>query len=233
MAYFEIRKNTIWNSALPNDQKSNEIISSLTHFIGAILSVAGLVLLIVFSSLYGNATKIVGFSVFGAGLTLLYFASAIYHFISKGHRAKPIFKIIDYSMIYVLIASTYTPLMLAIPERSWGWSMFGIVWGMAFVGIMFRIFQKTNNNWFSSSLFIFMGWLAVIIIPILLKSVPLSGLWWLIIGGIFYTVGVIFFALEKKFPRNGWFGMHEIFHLFVMAGSFSHFWFMFKYVLYV
>src|SRR3990167_9235071 len=125
------------------EKSNNELISSLTHFIGAMFSVAGLVLLIIFSSLYGSAPKIVGFSIFGSGLVLLYSASALYQFIS---------------------------------------------------------------------------W---------------SGLSWLIAGGILYTAGVVFFALEKKFPRTGWFGMHEIFHLFVMGGSLAHFWFMFKYVLYV
>ena len=215
------------------EKSNNELISSLTHFIGALFSVAGLVLLIIFSSLYGSDPKIVGFSIFGSGLVLLYAASALYHFISKEHRAKAVFKTIDYSMIYVLIASTYTPLMLAIPQRGWGWSLFGIAWGLAFAGILYRIFSKAERDWFSPTLFIIMGWLAALALPVLLQSIPWSGLSWLIAGGILYTAGVVFFALEKKFPRTGWFGMHEIFHLFVMGGSLAHFWFMFKYVLYV
>ncbi len=215
------------------EKENNELISSMTHFAGALFSVAGLVLLVVFSAMYGSVPKVVGFSVFGAGLILLYLSSAVYHFISKEHPAKAIFKKIDYSMIYVLIASTYTPLMLSIPERGWGWTLFGVVWGLAVLGITLRIFQKTDGNLVSSSLFIFMGWLSVIIIPVLLRSVPLSGLWWLVAGGVFYTIGVVFFALEKRFPRTGWLGMHEIFHIFVMAGSFSHFWFMLRYVLYM
>lgn len=216
----------------PN-RSDNELVSSLTHFAGAGLSVAGLVLLIVFSSLYGNVEKIVGFSIFGAGLVLLYLASGVYHLISREHRAKALFKTIDYSMIYVLIASTYTPLMLALPQAALGWALFGVVWGLALVGILFKLFLKLERDWLSPALFVIMGWLSVITIPTLLRSVPLSGLGWLVAGGVLYTVGVAFFALEKRFPRTGWFGMHEIFHLFVMGGSFSHFWFMFRYVLYM
>ncbi|MEX2013610.1 MAG: hemolysin III family protein, partial [Parcubacteria group bacterium] len=215
------------------NQSNNELISSLTHFAGAILSVAGLVLLVVFSSLYGNVEKTVGFSIFGSGLILLYLASAIYHFISREHRAKTIFKNVDYSMIYVLIASTYTPLMLALPQASLGWTLFGVVWGLALAGILLRLFLKLERDWLSPTLFILMGWLSVIAIPALLRSVPLFGLGWLVLGGLLYTIGVVFFALEKRFPKTGWFGMHEIFHLFVMGGSFAHFWFMFRYVLYM
>ncbi len=212
---------------------NNEWVSSLTHFLGALFSVAGLVLLVIFSAMYGSVGKTIGFSIFGAGLILLYLSSAVYHIISRKHRAKAIFKKIDHAMIYVLIVSTYTPLMLAIPERGLGWAMFGIVWGLALVGILHKIFQKTEGNIISSALFIFMGWISVFMIPTLLNSIPAIGIWWLAIGGIFYTAGAVFFALEKKFPREGHFGMHEIFHLFVMAGSFSHFWFMFRYVLYI
>ena len=215
------------------NSSDNEPVSSLTHFAAAILSVAGLTMLVVFSSLYGSIEKTVGFSIFGAGLILLYVASAVYHFISRESRAKAIFKIIDYSMIYVLIASTYTPLMLALPHASLGWALFGIIWGLALVGIVFKISLNTERDWLSPTLFIFMGWLSLITIPILLRSVPLIGIWWLVAGGLFYTAGVVFFALEKRFPRTGWFGMHEVFHLFVMGGSFSHFWFMFRYVLYM
>ena len=216
----------------PN-RSDNELVSSLTHFAGALLSVAGLVLLIVFSSLYGNVEKIVGFSIFGAGLVLLYLASAVYHLISREHRAKELFKTVDYSMIYILIASTYTPLMLALPQAGLGWALFGVVWGLALIGILLKLFLKLERDWLSPALFILMGWLAVIALPSLILAVPLSGLLWLVAGGILYTVGVVFFALEKRFPRTGWFGMHEIFHLFVLGGSFSHFWFMFRYVLYM
>lgn len=211
----------------------NELASSLTHFVAALLSVAGLVLLVVFSSLSGSAEKIVGFSIFGTGLVLLYLASGTYHIISRGHSVKPLFRHVDYSMIYILIASTYTPLMLSLPEAGLGWTLFGVVWGLALIGILFRLFLRLERDWLSPTIFILMGWLAVIALPALLDVVPLSGIAWLIAGGILYTVGVVFFALEKRFPRDGWFGMHEVFHLLVVGGSFAHFWFMFRYVLYL
>src|SRR3989344_1285384 len=144
------------------NSSDNEPVSSLTHFAAAILSVAGLTMLVVFSSLYGSIEKTVGFSIFGAGLILIYVASAVYHFISRESRAKAIFKIIDYLMIYVLIASTYTPLMLALPHASLGWALFGIEWGLALVGIVFKISLNTERDWLSPTLFIFMGWLSLI-----------------------------------------------------------------------
>lgn len=215
------------------NSRDNELFSGLSHFVGFLLSIAGLVLLVVFSSIYGNAPQIVGFSIFGSALILLYFASALYHFISKVNPVKEIFRAIDYSMIYVLIAGTYTPIVLSLPERNWGWTIFGIVWGLACVGIILEIKRKNYAKWFAPALYLIMGWLSVFILPLLLKYLPQGGLFWLVLGGVLYTFGVFFFVLENKFPRKGWFGAHEMFHLFVMAGSFSHFWLMFKYVLYI
>lgn len=212
---------------------SREHISSLTHFIGFLFSIAGLVLLIIFGTLYGSASHIVGFSVFGTGLILLYLASAIYHIIHVENPTKKLFQKIDHAMIYVLIACTYTPLLLVLPHRAWGWSLFGIIWGLALLGVALKLFKKKVTKVFSSLLYLIMGWLIVIAFPILNSVLSSEAIFWLALGGIFYTIGIIFFALEKKFPRTGWIGMHEIFHLFVMAGSFSHFWFMFKFVLYI
>ena len=214
-------------------KKENEPLSSIIHFIGFLLSIAGLTLLVVFAVLYGTVGHIVGFSIFGSGLVLLYLASSIYHFISKAHRMKGIFQRIDRMMIYILIASTYTPLTLVLPERGWGWALFGIIWSIAFIGIIIIIFQMNVKKWIAPTIYIVMGWIIVVILPFLIKSLPLIAIWWLVLGGILYTVGVIFFALDRYVSRKRWFGMHEIFHVFVMSGSFSHFWFMFKYLLYI
>lgn len=212
---------------------NNEPLSSLTAFIGFLLSIAGLTLLVVFAALYGRARHVIGFSIFGSGLILLYLVSTVYHFIPKTHRAKEIFRIIDHSMIYIFIASTYTPLVLVLPQRGWGWSLFGIIWGLACFGIILKVMIKNEKTWSVPLPYIAMGWLGIIALPILLKSLPLDGLWWLMLGGILYTLGVVFFTLGRIFPQKGWFGMHEAFHLFVIGGSCSHFWFMFKYVLYM
>ena len=213
--------------------KHNEPLSSLTHLIGLLLSIAGLVLLVIFGALFGRASHVVGFSIFGAGLIFLYLASTIYHFISKEHGLKGVFQRIDHTMIYILIAATYTPIALVLPDRAWGWTLFGIIWGLALVGSALKLSGITFRKWLTPVLAIIMGWIGVIALPQLLSTIPPQGMAWLILGGVLYTVGAIFFAFDRIVPRTRWFGMHEIFHLFVMGGSFSHFWFMFKYLLYI
>lgn len=212
--------------------KQNEPMSSLTHFVGMLLAIAGLVILVVYAALRSSAWHITTFSIFGASLVLLYFVSSLYHFISWKNRFKSSLQKIDYSMIFILIAGTYTPVALIPLRGAWGWSLFGIIWGLAIVGIILKIFlSDTLPRWVFSVLYLVMGWLAVIAISPLAQALPAMGLIWLILGGVFYTVGVVFFALERFVPRTRWFGMHEIFHLFVVAGSASHFWLMYKYIL--
>ncbi|HJZ05092.1 hypothetical protein A2634_04460 [Candidatus Amesbacteria bacterium RIFCSPHIGHO2_01_FULL_48_32] len=213
--------------------RNSEPVSSLTAFIGFLLSIAGLVLLVVFAAHYGQTRHVVGFSIFGSGLILLYLISTIYHLIPKTHWAKEIFRIIDHSMIYIFIASTYTPILLVLPQRGWGWSLFSVVWGLAIIGIALKIAVKNEKAWLIPLPYVALGWLGIIALPVLIKSLPLGGLWWLMWGGTLYTLGVIPFILGRVLPQKSWFGMHELFHLFVIAASFSHFWLMFKYVLYI
>lgn len=215
-------------------ERHNELINGLTHGIGFLLAIAGLVLLLISASLYGTAKHIVGFAIFGSGLTALYFVSSVYHFIpTHRERVKKLFQTFDHAMIYVLIASTYTPLTLTLPARGWGWSLFGIIWGLAGIGIVTKLARMRMKPWVPPLLYIAMGWLIVIALPILLKSFSKPGMWWLSLGGVLYTLGVVFFALERVYPRTKLFSFHNVFHIFVMGGSFSHFWFMFQYVLYV
>lgn len=215
------------------DELQNEPLSSLTHLIGAILSIAGLVILVVFAAIRSTAWQITGFSIFGASLILLYLASALYHFFPITHRAKNVFRRIDHSMIYVLIAGTYTPICFVLSSKPWGWTLFGLIWGLAIIGIVLKAVGLKINRWLAVFMYILMGWLIIIAFPVLLKTIPATGILWLITGGIFYTLGTIFFGLDKLLPRTRWFGMHEIFHLFVIGGSVSHFWLMFKYILYL
>ena len=204
--------------------------SGLTHSIGAILSIVALVLLILKAVNPVDPWKIVSFSIFGAGLFLLYTASALYHWIPASGRAESILKRFDHIMIYVLIASTYTPICLIPLRGPWGWSLFGVVWGLAVFGILWKLFQFKFSNWFSTVYYVFMGWLCIIAIWPLFTHLQMGALIWLFIGGIFYSVGVVFYALDRrKSPLKG-FGFHEIWHILVMAGSFSHFWVMYKYV---
>ncbi|HAU07950.1 MAG: Channel protein, hemolysin III family [Candidatus Yanofskybacteria bacterium GW2011_GWF1_44_227] len=211
--------------------KQNEPFSSLSHFLGTILSLVGLILLVVLAAIKGNAWKVVGFSIYGISLVLLYGASALYHFISSENNRKKLFQKFDHALIYVLIAGTYTPICLIVLRGGWGWSIFGIVWSLAIAGILIKFLELKIKSWLSTVLYILMGWVAVVAISPLSKSLPDGGLVWLFTGGLFYTVGTIFFGLERYIPRKRWFGMHEIFHIFVLAGSFCHFWLMLKYVL--
>lgn len=136
-------------------------------------------------------------------------------------------------MIYVLIAGTYTPICLVPLRGGWGWSIFGVIWGLAILGIILKTTSKKIKGWFSALFYILIGWLILIAFLPLMESLPAHGLGWLVAGGISYTLGTIFFGLDHIVPRTRWFGMHEVFHLFVIGGSFSHFWVMFKYVLYI
>ena len=210
---------------------ANEMLSSLTHLIATLLSIAGLATLVTFAAIKGNAVHVVGFSIFGASLVLLYLVSTLYHFLSKNHPAKKIFQIMDHVMIYVLIAGTYVPLTLIILPPAWGWSMFGIIWGLAIMGIIIKFLKFKGSLLLSTTLYLIMGWIIVIAINPLYENLSSEGLFWLVIGGIFYTIGTIFFAIDKIFPTQKWYSLHDVFHIFVMLGSLSHFWFMMKFVL--
>lgn len=214
--------------------KQNEPMSALTHFVGAILSIAGLSLLIVFAALHGTAIHVVSFTIFGATMLLLYLASTLYHFICvTNERAKRVFQIFDHIAIYLLIAGTYTPVALIVLPSGWGWAIFGLVWFIALLGAIVKATSMRVPAWVSLALYLVMGWLIVIAFVPLTQTLEHGALWWLTLGGIFYTVGSVFFVLDKMVPRSKWFGMHEVFHLFVMLGSFAHFWMMIRYVVHM
>lgn len=203
---------------------SEELVNAITHGIGFALSVAGLVLMIVYSATNGTAWHIVTTTVFGASLTLLYLASTLYHGIQTP-RVKRILQIIDHCLIYFLIAGTYTPFTL-ITIKGWvGWSLFSAVWVMAVCGVLFKIFFIHKFKIASTLAYIFMGWVIALAIKPLMQNLVPSGVYWLFAGGLCYTAGVIFYAW-KKLPFN-----HGIWHLFVMAGSLCHFFAVFFYVI--
>lgn len=211
-------------------ETDNEPLSAITHFIGLLLSIAGLVLLVVYASLHGNAYQIVGFSIFGASMILLYAASMLYHFIPLSSNAKKIFQRIDHSMIYVLIAGTYTPICIAALGGGWGWSLFGVIWLLATVGVVWKAFF-TMSKGVSTAFYVIMGWLAVIAFFPIKAQLSSAALFWLFAGGAFYTIGAIIFSLEPRFKRRKWFSIHDLWHVLVMMGTFCHFWLMFKYLI--
>jgi hemolysin III len=201
-----------------------EIANSITHGIGALLSIAGLVVLIVFASIKGNAWHIVSFSVFGACLVLLYTASTLYHSL-QGKRVKNVFRIMDHAAIYLLIAGTYTPFTLTLLRGGWGWSLFGIVWGLGLAGIIFKVFFVNRFNIVSTIVYLLMGWMILIAGKPLIENVPVGGLYFLLAGGAAYSLGTIFYLWEKL-PFH-----HAIWHLFVLGGSICHFFAILLYIL--
>jgi hemolysin III len=209
--------------------KLKDPVSGLTHFAGALLSIAALVLLVCFSALHATAWHVVSFSIFGASLILLYTASSLYHLLPLSEKATTIFRKIDHMMIFVLIAGTYTPLCLVPLRGAWGWSLFGTIWGLAFAGITMKVFWLHAPRWLYTSIYLGMGWIVVVALMPLDKIIP-GGIPWLAAGGAFYSIGAVIYAIKKPNISKA-FGFHEIFHIFVILGSISHFWLMFRYVL--
>jgi len=193
-----------------------EIFHSITHGIGSGLSIAGLTLLLVLAILFGDVYQIVSFSIFGASLVLLYLSSTLYHGFQQP-RVKHIFKIFDHASIYLLIAGTYTPFLLIGLGGSTGWTFLFIVWGIALFGVVFKILFIERFQVLSVVTYLLMGWLCVFIFREMVTTIPLGAIIWLAIGGLFYTVGVIFYALQK-IPY-----MHAVWHFFVLGGSLCHF----------
>ncbi len=202
----------------------NEMANSITHGIGALLAVAGLVLLVVFSAIYGNAWHVVSVSIYGSTLVLLYIASTLYHSI-QAPNAKRILRIIDHSAIYLLIAGTYTPFTLVTLQGVRGWIMFGVIWGLALLGILYKVFFINKLVVISTLFYLLMGWLIIFSIRDLYLSLPLNGLIFLGAGGLSYTLGMLFYAGRDRLF------MHAIWHLFVLGGSVCHFFSIFLYVI--
>lgn len=193
-----------------------EIAHSVSHGIGIILSAVGLGFLIWLSLEYGNNWHLISSIVYGASLILLYSSSTLYHAIPHP-RAKRFFQLLDHSMIFVLIAGTYTPFALVSLHGPWGWSLFGVVWGIAIAGILLETLKKERIKWLSLSLYLGLGWMAVVVIKPMLDMVPMVGLLFLLAGGLSYSLGVIFYVRKQMLYH------HAVWHLFVLAGSGLHY----------
>lgn len=205
-------------------------VSGLTHFLGILLSIAGLTLLVVFAALEGTVWHLVSFAIFGSSLILLYTASTLYHWLPLGQKGQKILRRIDHMMIYILIAGTYTPVCLVAIRGPWGWSMFGTIWGLAAAGIVLKAFWLQAPRWVYTAFYLFMGWLAVVAFYPLAQALPWGGIAWLLTGGVFYSIGAVIYGLKKP-SLHKHFGFHEIFHIFVMLGSLSHFLLMWRHIL--
>jgi hemolysin III len=202
----------------PSPSFAEELASSVTHGLGLALSVAGLAVLVVFAALRGTAWHMVSCAVYGGTLVILYAASTLYHCVpARRMRAKRVLRIVDHAAIYLLIAGTYTPFALVTLRGGWGWTLFGIIWGLALTGVIFKVFLTGRFPILSTLVYLAMGWLVVIAWKPVTAALPASALAWLAAGGIAYTAGVLFFALERL--RFG----HAVWHVFVLAGSICHY----------
>ncbi len=203
---------------------AGERLNSFTHLAGAAAATAGTAVLVVLASLQGDPWKIVSFSVYGATLVLLYLASTLYH--SVRGRAKKVLQKLDHGAIYLLIAGTYTPFTLVTLRGALGWTVFGVIWGLAALGITIDALHRDRLRIVPILLYVTMGWLSVVLIKPLLEVLPGAGFAWLLAGGLLYTAGILFFLLDRRVPHG-----HGIWHLFVLAGSAAQFVAIIRYVL--
>lgn len=213
--------------------KIKEPMNSLTHLIGVILSIIGTSVLIVLAVQDATVWHVVCFAIFGASMILLYTASTLYHALPLSERGIQVLHRIDHMMIFVLIAGTYTPICLVPLRGGWGWTIFGIIWGLAIVGILLKVFWFDAPRWLSTSFYVAMGWVAIIAFIPIIKTIPLAGVAWLVAGGVFYTIGAVIYGLKKPDIFKKYLGFHEIFHIFVLFGTLCHFVLMIQYILYL
>lgn len=207
-----------------------EPVNSITHGAGALGAVIGLGFLLYEALSRGSVSHIVAFSIFGLSMILLYTASTLYHALPVKDKTLQLLRKLDHSMIYVLIAATYTPVCLLALNGPWKWGVFITVWMLAIIGIIKKILWMEAPRWLSTGFYLAMGWMAVFILPMLFNKLPLAFLIWIGAGGLAYSAGAIIYGVEKPNPIPNWFGHHEIWHLFVLAGTFSHFWAIYSYL---
>ena len=208
-----------------------EPINAFTHFLGFLMSIPIMITLTMKAYQNASLLSVIAFLIFGISLLLLYGASTIYHTLNISQKGTALLRRIDHMMIFVLIAGTYTPVCLIPLRGKWGWTLLIAVWGFAFAGILLKIFWLNAPRWFSTLLYVVMGWLVLVAFVPLERAIPIGGIVLLASGGIVYTIGAVIYAVKWSKLKLKYFGFHEIFHLFVMGGSALHVLFMFQYVL--
>lgn len=196
--------------------------SGLTHFVGALLAVAGLVALLLRASA-GTRWHMVSYAIYGAALIALYTISTLYHWLPLRESAVAVMRKLDHLMIFIFIAATYTPICLTVFRGPWGWTMFGVIWGLAAAGFVTKFVWMHAPRPLYVGLYIAMGWTALIFMLPLARAISHAGLLWLLAGGLLYSIGAVCYTLKRPDPFPGFFGFHEVWHLFVMAGSLAHF----------
>ncbi len=206
--------------------------SAITHFIGMLMALFAATPLLIKAAREPDLMHIISLGTFIVSMVLLYAASTIYHTLNISEKTNKLLRKVDHMMIFILIAGTYTPICLIVLRGKVGYTIFAIVWGIAIAGILIKAFWITCPKWFSSALYIAMGWVCVLAFTQIINALPKAAFAWLLAGGIIYTIGGIIYALKLPIfnMKHKNFGSHEIFHLFVMGGSLCHFILMYKYV---
>lgn len=204
---------------------AEEIANSATHGVGLLLSLAALPIMLIMAIAGGDPWRIAAAGIYGGSLVLLYATSTCYHAL-PGAQIKAKLRRCDHAAIYLLIAGSYTPFLVGPLRGPWGWSLFGVIWGIAFIGVLFKAVYGIRLPHLSTGLYLAMGWLVVVAAVPLVHHVPGAGLGWLLAGGLFYTGGVVFYVLDSRMRFA-----HAVWHLFVLAGSAAHFWAVINYTL--
>ena len=211
-------------------KRLREPVSGLTHLVGVVLALVGLGVLLVRASGAGRVDQFVAFGVFGCSLVALYAASTLYHLLPVSPATVARLRKLDHVAIFVLIAGTYTPICVLALEGGWSVGVLGLVWTLALCGGLLKVFWMDAPRWLSVGLYLAMGWLAVIAASAIFQAVPPGGIAWILGGGLIYSVGAVIYGLKWPDIRPGVFGFHELWHLFVLAGSACHFWAMLRYI---
>lgn len=207
--------------------------SAITHGVGIVLGLAGTVLLLLRAAALGKgAPFFAAFLIYGGSMIGLYTASTLYHCLNTGVAGRIALRKYDHISIYFLIAGSYTPICLLALPHSWGIPMLCAVWGLALGGTVMALKWINSPRWVTSGIYLFMGWMAVFMLPVLVKSLPAAGMFWLIFGGLLYTVGGVLYAVKWPGRNNPRFGCHEIFHVFIVLGSAAHFFLMYRVIVF-
>jgi hemolysin III len=211
-------------------KRLREPINGITHAAGGLLAALGLGVLLATAASTGRLDQLVAFGVFGLSLIALYAASALYHLLPLSPSGVARLRTLDHMAIFVLIAGTYTPFCLLALDGVWRWGLLALIWGLALCGVLLKLLWMDASRWLSVVLYLGMGWVAVIAAPALFRAVPPDGITWMLAGGLVYSAGALVYGLKRPNPVPGTFGFHEVWHLFVIAGSACHFWAVLHYV---
>jgi len=211
-------------------KRLREPINGITHAAGGLLAALGLGVLLATAASTGRLDQLVAFGVFGLSLIALYAASALYHLLPLSPSGVARLRTLDHMAIFVLIAGTYTPFCLLALDGVWRWGLLALIWGLALCGVLLKLLSMDASRWLSVVLYLGMGWVAVIAAPALFRAVPPDGITWMLAGGLVYSAGALVYGLKRPNPVPGTFGFHEVWHLFVIAGSACHFWAVLHYV---